>query len=161
MSIRLALVTARRARVWMARAKRASRTSWGEESYVKVGSTLSNNAFSILDYRAPAGFGVVRHLHYREDEALHLVEGRIAVWMPDRCLTMTPGDLVFLPKGVEHAWRAPLAPTTNARDGELSAPPSDRSKLTMRSYASTIFWFQSSGLEGAGVMSKWMCQIMS
>ena len=28
-------------------AKRASRTSWGEESYVKVGSTLSNNAYSI------------------------------------------------------------------------------------------------------------------
>ncbi len=37
---------------------------------------------------------------------LHLVEGQIAVWMPDRCLTMTPGDLVFLPKEVEHAWRA-------------------------------------------------------
>jgi mannose-6-phosphate isomerase-like protein (cupin superfamily) len=55
-----------------------------------------------LDCRAPAGFGVVRHLHHRED----LVEGQIAVWMPDRCLTMTPGDLVFLPKEVEHAWRA-------------------------------------------------------
>jgi hypothetical protein len=27
-------------------AKRASRTSWGEESYVKVASTLSNNAYS-------------------------------------------------------------------------------------------------------------------
>jgi hypothetical protein len=26
--------------------------------------------------------------------------------MPDRCLTLTPGDLIFLPKGVEHAWRA-------------------------------------------------------
>jgi mannose-6-phosphate isomerase-like protein (cupin superfamily) len=87
-------------------AKRASRTSWGEESYIKVSSTLSSSAYSILDYRAPSGFGVVRHLHHREDEVLHLVEGRIAVWMPDRCLTMTPGDLVFLPKGVEHAWRA-------------------------------------------------------
>jgi mannose-6-phosphate isomerase-like protein (cupin superfamily) len=87
-------------------AKRASRTSWGEESYVKVGSTLSDDAYSLMDYRAPAGFGVVRHLHHREDEVLHLVEGRIAVWMPDRCLTMAPGDLVFLPRGVEHAWRA-------------------------------------------------------
>jgi mannose-6-phosphate isomerase-like protein (cupin superfamily) len=84
-------------------AKRASRTSWREESYIKVSSTLSNSTYSILDYRAPAGFGVVRHLHHREDEVLHLVEGQIAVWMPDRCLTMTPGDLVFLPKEVEHA----------------------------------------------------------
>jgi hypothetical protein len=48
-------------------AKRASRTSWGEQSYVKIGSTLSNNAFSLLDYRAPAGFGVVRHPHHREE----------------------------------------------------------------------------------------------
>jgi mannose-6-phosphate isomerase-like protein (cupin superfamily) len=87
-------------------AKRASRTSWGEESYVKVDSTLTNNTFSILDCRAPAGFGVVQHLHHREDEVLHLVEGRIAVRMPDRSLTMTPGDLVYLPKGVEHAWSA-------------------------------------------------------
>jgi hypothetical protein len=28
-------------------AERASRTSWGEESYVNVASTLSNNAYSI------------------------------------------------------------------------------------------------------------------
>ena len=28
-------------------AKRASRASWGEESYVKVASTLNNNAHSI------------------------------------------------------------------------------------------------------------------
>src|SRR3979411_1354418 len=92
-------------------AKRASRTSWGEEAYVKVGSTLSNNAFSNLDYRAPAGFGVVQHLHHREDEVLHLVEGRIAVWMPDRCLTLTPGDLLFLPKGtrLEGLWRTVCA----------------------------------------------------
>src|SRR3982074_1156375 len=79
-------------------AKRASRTSWGEEAYVKVGSTLSNNAFSILDYRAPAGFGVVQHLHHREDEVLHLVEGRIAVWMPNRCLTLTPATSYFCRK---------------------------------------------------------------
>jgi uncharacterized cupin superfamily protein len=87
-------------------ARRMSRTSWVEKSYIKVGSALSNSAYSILDYRAPAGFGVVRHLHHREDEVVDLVEGRIAVWMPDRCLRLTPGDLIFLPKSVEHAWRA-------------------------------------------------------
>jgi uncharacterized cupin superfamily protein len=78
------------------------------------GTTLSNSTYSILDYRAPAGFGVVRHLHHREDEVPHLVEGRIAVWMPDRCLTMTPGDLVFLPKGVEDAPGGPMAKNLRA-----------------------------------------------
>jgi hypothetical protein len=65
-------------------AKRASRTSWGEKSYIKVSSTLSNSAYSILDHRALADFGVVRRLHHREDEVLHLVEGRIAVWFGNR-----------------------------------------------------------------------------
>jgi mannose-6-phosphate isomerase-like protein (cupin superfamily) len=85
---------------------RMSRTSWGEESYIKVNAKLSNGNFSLMDYRAPAGFGVIRHIHHREDELLQLVEGKIVVWMPDRSLTMKPGDIVYLPKDVEHAWRA-------------------------------------------------------
>jgi hypothetical protein len=36
---------------------------------------------------------------------LHLVEAKTVVWMPDRCLTMMPGDLAFLPRG-ERTWRA-------------------------------------------------------
>src|ERR1700730_9361842 len=36
-------------------AKRASRTSWGEESYVKVASTLSNNAHSMTQFMNPGG----------------------------------------------------------------------------------------------------------
>jgi mannose-6-phosphate isomerase-like protein (cupin superfamily) len=83
-----------------------SRSSWGEESYIKVNAKLSNGSFSLMDYRAPAGFGVIRHIHHREDELLQLVEGKIVVWMPDRSLTMKPGDIVYLPKDVEHAWRA-------------------------------------------------------
>ena len=77
-----------------ANAARASRTSWGEESYIRIDAMRSSGAFSLLDFRAPAGFGPVRHIHHREDEVLHLVEGRIAIWTPDRESTMAPGDLV-------------------------------------------------------------------
>jgi mannose-6-phosphate isomerase-like protein (cupin superfamily) len=83
-----------------------SRTSWGEESRVRVGSVDSGGQLTILDYRAPAGFGPPRHLHHREDEVLELIEGRAVVWTPNFSFVLAPGDLVLLPKLGQHTWRA-------------------------------------------------------
>jgi hypothetical protein len=103
-------------------AKRALRTSWGEESYVKVGSTLSNNAFSLLDYRAPAGFGVVRHLHYREDEVLHLVEGRNLVEIRAYFAAGREFEQPFVPAGaVNHVASEPSRVHAIKRGGLMQA----------------------------------------
>ena len=48
-----------------------SRTSWGEESRIRVGPADSEGQLTVLDYRAPACFGRPRHLHHREDEVLN------------------------------------------------------------------------------------------
>ena len=81
-----------------------SRSPFGEECHLRVRGT--NGTYSIVDYRAPAGFGPARHTHRREDEIIQLLEGRIVVWTPQRGFTMSPGDVVLLPKEVPHAWRA-------------------------------------------------------
>jgi mannose-6-phosphate isomerase-like protein (cupin superfamily) len=83
-----------------------SRTSWGEESRVRVGPADSEGQLTILDYGAPAGFGPPRHLHHREDEVFELIEGQAVVWTPDLSFILTPGDLVLLPKLGQHTWRA-------------------------------------------------------
>jgi mannose-6-phosphate isomerase-like protein (cupin superfamily) len=83
-----------------------SRTSWGEESHVRVGSADSAGQLTILDYRAPAGFGPPRHLHHREDEVLELIEGQAVLWTPDLSFVLAPGDLVLLPRLGPHTWRA-------------------------------------------------------
>jgi mannose-6-phosphate isomerase-like protein (cupin superfamily) len=83
-----------------------SRTSWGEESRIRVGYTDSGGQLTILDYRAPASFGPPRHLHHREDEILELIEGQAVVWTPDLSFVLAPGDLVLLPKLGPHTWRA-------------------------------------------------------
>src|SRR6266436_3861501 len=83
-----------------------SRTSWGEESHIRVGPEASGGQLTILDYRAPAGFGPPRHLHQQEDEVIELVEGQVVVWTPERSFVLAPGDLVLLPKHVPHTWRA-------------------------------------------------------
>ena len=81
-----------------------SRSPFGEECHLRVRGT--DGAYSIVDYRAPAGFGPARHTHRRVDEIIQLLEGRIVVWTPQRGFTMSPGGLVLLPKDVPHAWRA-------------------------------------------------------
>jgi quercetin dioxygenase-like cupin family protein len=83
-----------------------SRTSWGEESHIRIGPEASGGQLTILDYRAPAGFGPPRHLHQRDDEVIELVDGQVVVWTPEKSFVLAPGDLVLLPKHVPHTWRA-------------------------------------------------------
>jgi mannose-6-phosphate isomerase-like protein (cupin superfamily) len=83
-----------------------SRTSWGEESHIRVGAADSGGQFTILDYHAPARFGPPRHVHHREDEVIALIEGHAVVWTPDLSFVLAPGDLVLLPKLGPHTWRA-------------------------------------------------------
>jgi hypothetical protein len=60
----------------------------------------------MLVYGAPAGFGPPRHLHRQDEEILLIEQGSIALWTPHECRTAVPGDVVMLPKGVPHTWRA-------------------------------------------------------
>ncbi len=83
-----------------------SRTSWGEESRIRIGPADSGGQLTILDYRAPASFGPPRHLHHREDEVLELIEGQAVFWTPHLSFVLAPGDLVLLPKLGPHTWRA-------------------------------------------------------
>jgi mannose-6-phosphate isomerase-like protein (cupin superfamily) len=83
-----------------------SRTSWGEESHVRIGPADSGGQLTILDYHAPACFGPPRHLHHRDDEIIALIEGHAVVWTPNLSFVLAPGDLVLLPKLGPHTWRA-------------------------------------------------------
>jgi quercetin dioxygenase-like cupin family protein len=84
----------------------AAITSWGEQASIRALRVANDNNFCILDYRAPAGFGPPRHLHYVQDEVLEILDGSIAVWTPDWCGVLHAGDIVSLPAGVPHAWRS-------------------------------------------------------
>lgn len=81
-------------------------TSWGEQASIRVLRMAGESNFCIIDYRAPAGFGVPRHLHHVQDEVLEVLEGTIAVWTPDWGGLLRARDTVSLPAGVPHAWRS-------------------------------------------------------
>jgi len=49
------------------------------------------------------------HRHPSHSETIHVLEGRGEAELPGRTLALSPGDTVFVPAGVLHAWSAPEA----------------------------------------------------
>jgi quercetin dioxygenase-like cupin family protein len=45
------------------------------------------------------------HQHTREDEVFLLIKGTALVWVDDQQTELSEGGIVFLPKGVPHAYR--------------------------------------------------------
>ena len=45
-------------------------------------------------------------MHRNDDEIFVVLQGTIALWTPVECRTAHPGDVVLLPKGQGHTWRA-------------------------------------------------------
>jgi mannose-6-phosphate isomerase-like protein (cupin superfamily) len=84
---------------------RRAHLPWGEQSDIRLSGAETGGAIGVFDYQAPAGFIVPRHVHHREDEILRVVRGRAVFWTPQLSGSIEVGDVVKLPKGIEHAWR--------------------------------------------------------
>jgi quercetin dioxygenase-like cupin family protein len=78
-------------------------------------------AFSLVEHPLPPrALGSPLHTHHNEDEYSYVLQGRFGVQLGDDTLEAGPGDLVFKPRGVAHAfWNAGDEP---ARLLELISP---------------------------------------
>src|SRR5687767_12600430 len=81
----------------------------------------TGGAFSLVEHPLPPrALGAPIHTHRREDEYSYVLEGRIGVHLGDELVEAVPGELVFKPRGVAHAfWNAGDEP---ARLLELISP---------------------------------------
>jgi quercetin dioxygenase-like cupin family protein len=86
-----------------------------------VDSETTRGAFSLVEHPLPPrALGAPVHTHRNEDEYSYVLEGRIGVQLGDEVLEAGPGELVFKPRGVPHAfWNAGDEP---ARLLELISP---------------------------------------
>jgi quercetin dioxygenase-like cupin family protein len=77
--------------------------------------------FNLVEHPLPPrALGAPVHTHRNEDEYSYVLEGRIGVQLGDEVLEAGPGELVFKPRGVPHAfWNAGDEP---ARLLELISP---------------------------------------
>ena len=81
----------------------------------------TGGAFSLVEHPLPGrALGSPVHTHAHEDEYTFVLEGRVGVQLGDEVIEAEPGELVFKPRGVAHAfWNAGDEP---ARMLELISP---------------------------------------
>lgn len=64
--------------------------------------SASGNSFSIHEWRdsGPATL----HVHYSDDEAWHVLDGKLTFRYADRTEAVSAGQTVFVPAGVAHTY---------------------------------------------------------
>jgi quercetin dioxygenase-like cupin family protein len=79
--------------------------TWGTSTYkVHVTAEMTGGRLGIFESFNEPDAGPPRHIQ-SEDEAIYVVAGRIKVWAAGRTEVKGPGELAFIPKGVEHTFR--------------------------------------------------------
>jgi len=76
----------------------------GSQLFHKVKSEDTNGVFSVIEIVSPPGKGVSLHVHEREDELVYLLDGEIEVTLGDQTMTVVPGVMALLPRGVPHGF---------------------------------------------------------
>jgi mannose-6-phosphate isomerase-like protein (cupin superfamily) len=77
----------------------------GARCVIRVPSAATGGAMGAIELGVSAGGGTPLHLHRREEETLHVLQGRFRFWCGDRSWTGGEGATVVLPRGVPHAFR--------------------------------------------------------
>ena len=72
---------------------------------VNVSSSAGADGICVIEHRMPFGDAPPLHVHHREDEIFHILEGEMRFRVGDSELTAHAGETVFAPKGVPHAYR--------------------------------------------------------
>jgi quercetin dioxygenase-like cupin family protein len=65
----------------------------------------TGGAFFMADLSVVPGGGTPPHIHQREDESFHLLEGTLTIQVGGDTMTASPGDFVYLPRGIAHSFK--------------------------------------------------------
>ena len=84
--------------------------SFGHETTrIVVPAEATCGAYAIWMHAAQPGFSPPRHIHRREDEIIHVLDGELRVWCDGTAFTVGCGDTVTLPRGLPHSFRVTSA----------------------------------------------------
>jgi quercetin dioxygenase-like cupin family protein len=73
---------------------------------VKASSAETGGACSVMEATFPPDAAPPLHIHHRETELNFVVEGSMRFQCGESVYECGPGDMVFLPSGVPHSFRA-------------------------------------------------------
>jgi len=72
---------------------------------IKVSSSSGEDGMCVIEQWLPYGDETPLHVHHREDEIFHLMEGQMRFRVGDKELVARAGDTLLAPKGVPHCFR--------------------------------------------------------
>lgn len=61
--------------------------------------------YYVFECVTPPGLGIPPHVHDREDELIYVLEGNFGIMLGDEQFEANPGDEIFFPKHVPHAFQ--------------------------------------------------------
>lgn len=71
---------------------------------IKVASRDTGGALFVFEHARMGKGGPPRHFHYEQDEWFHAVQGEFAFEVGDAQFRLRPGDSLFAPRMLPHAW---------------------------------------------------------
>ena len=79
---------------------------WFLNTLVRIHVSCEDGAdcFSYIEHVVRQGETPPLHVHMREDEIFHLLEGEFKFRLNEQEFTRMPGDVVFIPKGTPHTF---------------------------------------------------------
>ena len=72
---------------------------------VKATSEQTGGAFNLFDVACPPGFATPLHIHYCEDVAVYVMEGRLTFFWGSEMKEAAAGAYLFQPRGIPHGFR--------------------------------------------------------
>ncbi len=92
------------------------RAYWGPGELMTILTTgeETGGAFFLAEIEVAPGGGTPPHIHRREDEAFHMLEGSLTIQVGGNTITASAGDFAFLPRGIAHSFKNTSAASAKA-----------------------------------------------
>ncbi len=65
----------------------------------------TGGAYFLAEMSVQPGGGPPPHIHHREDESFHILEGTLTIQVGANTITASAGDFAFLPRGIVHSFK--------------------------------------------------------
>jgi quercetin dioxygenase-like cupin family protein len=79
---------------------------FGGLAVIKLDSKQTEGRFSLIEVLWPPNLEVPLHVHSREDEMFHVLEGKISYRIGQSHFEASPGHTLLAPKNVPHGFKA-------------------------------------------------------
>jgi mannose-6-phosphate isomerase-like protein (cupin superfamily) len=77
----------------------------GIPSTIRIQSRDTDGSITVIELRDQPGGGAPLHIHQREDETFHIIEGEYEFTCGDQTFVAGRGATIFGPRGVAHGYR--------------------------------------------------------